>query len=129
MEDQSIKAIERAQLRKEIYLLEKNLCIFDEIEQLKQSTFFLDKEKANQQQTMMFKQIERERKEAQRDEKLAKRKTFMVSQKTRHMKKMSMKQILAEQTKRMYDKKMEESIHRRKLRHTIMPNSVDLAQL
>ena len=27
------------------------------------------------------------------------------------------------------NKKMEESIHRRKLRHTIMPNSVDLAQL
>jgi len=41
----NIKNIEKTKLRKEIYLLERNLILFDEMEKLKDPNYFLDHER------------------------------------------------------------------------------------
>lgn len=46
MEENNLKAIERGKLRKEIYLIEKNLIIFDELDKLRNPKYFLEQENA-----------------------------------------------------------------------------------
>lgn len=41
LEQESLKAIESAQLRKEVFLMEKNLVMFDQIDQYTDATFHL----------------------------------------------------------------------------------------
>ena len=124
-----MKAIERAQLRKEIYLIEKNLVIFDQIEQLKASNYYLAKEDANKQASQMLKRLEDERNNSQKEEDVVRRKSFLPFSKTRIFNKLSMKQLLEKQMKRMIDQRCEETLHRRKLRHSIMSTELDLSDL
>lgn len=97
MESNNIKAIERGKLRKEIYLIEKNLIIFDELDKLRNPKYFIDQESNNKKAVENAIKAEYEMKRLQAELQLNRRGSFfnIKKEKTRRMsKQVTMKQLL-----------------------------------
>jgi hypothetical protein len=97
-EEKMIRAIEMQKVKKEIYLLEQNLILFDELDHLKNPKYFLEREQKSKELVQKHVKYAAEREKAEEEfERLMKKKTFLPFSKTFKALTLTMKQKLANQ--------------------------------